>query len=116
MVLKLLFLVEVRQHEAGKHRHDHLVLHLADVLRQGVDRSSNFPCNGDAVLSIGQTVLIKYQVVRMSLLTDSDPYRPSYNLPLLDDGEVNQSRVDDIYQVNNRQGCLDSLNVKKLEY
>ena len=111
MALRLLFLVEVRQHEAGKHRHDHLVLHLADVLWQGVDRSSNFPCNSDAVLGIGQAVLRTYQVVRMSLLPDSDPYRPSYDLPLLDDGEVNESGVDDIYQVDDRQGCLDSLNV-----
>ena len=47
----------------------------------------------------------------MSLLTDPDPYRPSYDLPLLDDGEVNESGVDDIYQVDDRQGCLDSLNV-----
>ena len=47
----------------------------------------------------------------MRLLPVADPYRPSYNLPLLDDGEVNESGVDDIYQVNNRQGCLDSLNV-----
>ena len=52
----------------------------------------------------------------MSLLPVADPYRPSYHLPLPDDGEVNQSGVDDIYQVDDRQGCLDSLNVTFLEY
>ena len=52
-------LLHVRQHEAGVHGHHHLVLHLTDILWQGVHGGSNLPGHGHAILGIRQAVLVK---------------------------------------------------------
>lgn len=47
----------VDKHEAGVHRHDHLVLDLRQVLRQGVDRGADTTSHGDGILGITHAIL-----------------------------------------------------------
>ena len=49
-------------HEARKHRHHHLGLHLRDVLGQSVDSGTNLTGHRNGVLGIRQIILIKLYI------------------------------------------------------
>ena len=52
------FLISIRQHEAGKHCHNHFMSSSDNVLWQGVHRGPNPPGWGDGVLGIAQEPIL----------------------------------------------------------
>ena len=60
----LFFRLEVADHEAGEDRHHHLSLDLDDVLGQSVHSSADLASDGDGVLSVFETFLLRYTVTK----------------------------------------------------
>ena len=85
------------------------MLHLADVLWQGIDWSPNLSGNGNAILSIGQAVLKTVKVKASKSVSTS--YQVADSVPLFNNTEVNHARLDDIYQVDDWEGSLVFLEI-----
>ena len=89
-------LISLGQHEAGEHRHDHLVPPRHDVLGQRVDRGAEPPRRRHRVLGHGQ----QPRGLRLAL--------PG----LRHEAPVHRARLQGLNQLQNGDTVTDTLNKK----
>ena len=88
--------LDVCEHEAGVHRHHHLVLHLGDVLGQSVDRGADLPRHRDRVLGVAHALRL-------------GPGAGGHRLV------VDHAGLDHVDQVDDRHRCLVRLQRRDKE-